>query len=214
MSATAVVKFTDAEPAYKIQLEPPMPADFSVSVPAILQSGLLAEGCIERFRRRGLQRITVVDAVDDQGLGADVVAALRLVRECTAQQISIRWTLSNADLRDLSPLFSLYPPDFVLGQTSAAEWTRSFRFSSLYWRHGPGFVQISDARGSMRHVYKLKAQRLIEVFLALLDGVEATVAARRDAQPLLQEGLAVEIAGWIVALPYRMRAWPIPCSSA
>lgn len=176
----------------------------------------MVDSCgVESLRRRGLRKVSLAAPVDLRGPGQDVAIALRLVRECTAQQVLVDWSVVADDQLDVTPLFGLTPPIVVAGIDSAAKlWRERFRFGSLYWRAGPGFILISDTRGAIRNEYKLKASGLVQTFLALASGAIPEEADLYHCHALRGEGLVFESDGWTIGLPYRMRSWPIPCNAA
>lgn len=170
---------------------------------------------VESLRRRGLRKVSLAAPVDLRGPGHDVAIALRLVRECTAHQVLVDWSVVAGDQVDVAPLFGLTPPTVVTGIDRAAKlWRERFRFGSLYWRAGPGFILISDTRGAIRNEFKLKAPGLVQTFLALARGAVQNESGLRHSHALRQEGLVFESDGWTIGLPYRMRSWPIPCNAA
>jgi len=211
ISVAALRRSNDAAPQ---MTTPAVSANLSVEADGLSASSLLKEGRIDQLRRAGLRVVTITGTVNRDGSdGADAVAALRLVRECTAQHLPVHWEMNQGSISDLDSLSSLFPPRALQGRQPMEPWRSKFKFDRLYWRSGPGFVQVCDTRGNTRDVYKLRTPELIEAFKGMLDGRPVSGSQLRHIDLLCQEKLAVIVGGWTLALPYRMRTWPIPCNT-
>ncbi|WP_203643694.1 DUF5825 family protein [Streptomyces sp. SID14478] len=100
-----------------------------------------------------------------------------------------------------------------------AEWT-SWRddhaVGMLYQRRGPGFVTVMDRRERPRSArFTLDHPDLLAAFDALQEAtpLDALDAVHREGAALLAgERLALIVDGWAVALPARLRRWPVPCT--
>ena len=137
---------------------------------------------------------------------------LRFNRDCLSFGIDLDWTGSVEPTLDGSVLSHLIPPR-ADGARLHADWMRDHRQGRCYWRNGPGFVSIKDTRaGRQAARFVLDAPKMVALFLRL-GSVQRADDASADAQDLgalLDEGLVMSLDGWLLALPYRMRRWPIP----
>ncbi|MFJ9179009.1 DUF5825 family protein [Streptomyces sp. NPDC102360] len=96
-----------------------------------------------------------------------------------------------------------------------ATWRAEHTYGMLYHRRGPGFVTVMDRRerpASAR--FTLDHPDLLTAFDTLSDATPLDTLApahQEAARHLAEEGLALIVDGWAVALPPRMRRWPVPC---
>ncbi|MGY0492405.1 DUF5825 family protein [Streptomyces sp. WG-D5] len=119
----------------------------------------------------------------------------------------------------LGPLRSLrhLPPPAQHPDESAelTAWRTDHAYGLLYHRRGPGFVTVMDRRerpASAR--FTLDHPDLLAAFDALDDAAPLDTlepAHQEAARHLAEERLALIVDGWAVALPPRMRRWPVPC---
>ncbi|MCQ4211641.1 DUF5825 family protein [Streptomyces longispororuber] len=104
-------------------------------------------------------------------------------------------------------------PDEPAGLTS---WRDGHAYGMLYHRRGPDFVTVMDRRerpASAR--FTLDHPDLLAAFDALHEAtpLDALDAVHQEAAGLLaEERLALVVDGWAVALPPRLRRWPVPCT--
>lgn len=70
-----------------------LPAEVSVSISDASFLTRIDTFGVESMRRRGLRQVSLAAPVDLRGPGQDVAIALRLVRECTAQQVLIECSI-------------------------------------------------------------------------------------------------------------------------
>ncbi|MBE1530425.1 DUF5825 family protein [Actinomadura algeriensis] len=171
-----------------------------------------ADASALRFSERGARRVDLADHVDVRN-GADFDLAVRqlsLVRELTRIGLSVRWVLECDDDFPVSLLQHLYPPTAVAqGDGGAARrWRDAYRFGSLLYRKGPGFVHVRDARTD-------GARRLTLGRPAHLDAVRALDrgAPRESISPTLANGfrkhrLVAEVGPYLWWLPFRLHRWP------
>lgn len=122
--------------------------------------------------------------------------------------------------RDMDTRLLHHLPPPAASSASAAggrrleQWRDAFRPGLCYYRMGPGFILVVDARdpdGSSR--IRIDQEPLVDAFLL------ADQPARMDGQPpvvraalefLLSEGLLLSFGGFVTTAPYRMLRWPIP----
>ncbi|WP_372344988.1 DUF5825 family protein [Streptomyces sp. KL116D] len=97
-----------------------------------------------------------------------------------------------------------------------ASWRDGHAYGMLYHRRGPDFVTVMDRRerpASAR--FTLDHPDLLAAFDALHEAtpLDALDAVHQEAAGLLaEERLALVVDGWAVALPPRLRRWPVPCT--
>lgn len=137
--------------------------------------------------------------------------ALRFVRDCVASGIAVRWTVADGGGIDPNVLMHLAPPDAYPGEEAKLASWRDFAFGVLFWRRGPNFALVRDVRPAWEpSFYTLDADGTLECFERL-----ALPRALGEEPPEIVESfrearLILEIAGRALALPYRIRKWPIP----
>ncbi|MGH3190395.1 MAG: DUF5825 family protein [Streptosporangiaceae bacterium] len=118
-----------------------------------------------------------------------------------------------ADL-DTRPLHHLPPPAPPAAGVRVEQWRAAYRPGLCYYRVGPGFILVRDAREPGRGSrIRVDQQPLISALLLCeqpvrLDSQDAAVRAALEF--LLSEGLLLRFGGLVMTAPYRMRRWPIP----
>ncbi|GLZ09556.1 hypothetical protein Acsp03_70220 [Actinomadura sp. NBRC 104412] len=177
-----------------------------------------------RFSEQGARRVDLADDVDirrgaDHGLALE---QLSLIRELTRIGLWAHWTLRCEDDFPVSLFQHLYPPsavvqgdvlhgDGVQGDGDAARrWRMAYRFGSLSYRKGPGFIQISDSRTTGKRRLTFSRQTDLDAVRVLdrgapLDSVPPAVASAFRAHRLV-----ADIGPYLWWLPYRVRRWPDP----
>ncbi|MFJ9081454.1 DUF5825 family protein [Streptomyces sp. NPDC102384] len=117
---------------------------------------------------------------------------------------------------NLRTLHHLPPPAQQPDEPSElTAWRAEHTYGMLYHRRGPGFVTVMDRRerpASAR--FTLDHPDLLAAFDALSDATRLDTLApahHEAALHLAEEELALIVDGWAVALPPRMRRWPVPC---
>ena len=163
--------------------------------------------------RRGLRRVKIFGAVEltQFRLAAET---LRLVRDLTSCQVRVEWSVVAAE-HATHALHGLHPPVSMGGAPEKALtlWRERFRFGILYWRAGPGFAIIRDARQSAINHFTLDEAEYVD---AVWRGHAGRGLADADASALRvlsNEGLIYHLGDFPVFLPYRMKHWPIPFNS-
>ncbi|WP_067449841.1 DUF5825 family protein [Actinomadura macra] len=132
-----------------------------------------------------------------------------LVR-ATSFGLPLEWGGPVADL-PCGLLFHLTPP--VFGDEVADKWRAAYRYGLCYWRRGSGFAVVQDLRENPGAHFVIHDPGLLALFHRLADPVDTTCLdgeERAHLDDLLDARLAVEIEGVAVALPYRLRRWPVP----
>jgi hypothetical protein len=164
---------------------------------------------------RGARHVEIDRTVDftATGPGADVAAALILIRELTAHGIVVAWHARLPEGINLPLMLGhLYPPGRITGVSSGAEiaelWRRRFYLGKFFWRRGPGFAEIRDRR--MQRTARLVIDD--PEHLRWLDVLSRGTAKTAVPGAVLADFAAkhlVHQAGDIVWLtPYRIRRWP------
>ncbi|HEY9373521.1 DUF5825 family protein [Streptomyces sp.] len=153
-------------------------------------------------------------AVLPLGAGGRATAeAVRLLRECQSAARTVRWVPdAEPPSFDTALLHHLPPPE-----SGHPAWASRYAYGLLYHRRGPDFVQVMDRRDPAAAArFTLDQPALLDAFLAVqeptaLDGLDA--AGREAVALLADERLVLVTDGWAVALPPRLRRWPVPCTS-
>jgi hypothetical protein len=161
--------------------------------------------------------IQLVGTVRIAAGSSDVMGALRLLREASAAAVPVRWDVEIGPGVPGWILTHLPPPRRADGLPPEllTTWRERFRYGRCYYRRGPGFVSLYDDRRD-------PPVRAILTDPAAIDAVErldrpADVgslpdAVRRAVPGLHQRGLLLAVDGHALALPWRLRRWPIPCT--
>ncbi|MGO1078962.1 DUF5825 family protein [Inquilinus sp. CA228] len=180
-------------------------------------------GRIEALARAGMRRVSIRDPVD-LGLANERSARaglcwLRAIRDLAACGIDVDWTIRG--LRpDLVPaLRHLAPPSAGdLPEEQLFDWRRDFCHGRCYWRKGTDFVIVRDSRfGRFEDHYVLNDHGSHQVFLAAVDVCREADLERIDPKAkaaLDDERLLLSAKGWSVALPHRMKYWPVQFGAA
>ncbi|MEV1020183.1 DUF5825 family protein [Streptomyces sp. NPDC050264] len=164
-----------------------------------------------------------------QGDGRTTTQAVQFLRECLSHGLRVTYEVARpapgsepprCDPSDPYGLRSLrhLPPPAEQAEEAAelTRWRTTHTYGMLYHRRGPGFVTVMDRRerpASAR--FTLDHPDLLAAFDALHDAtpLDALTPVSREAAELLAgERLALIVDGWAVALPPRLRRWPVPCT--
>ncbi|WP_369266073.1 DUF5825 family protein [Streptomyces harbinensis] len=157
--------------------------------------------------------------------GRATAKVVRMLRECQAQALSVRWTLDAVEppswgstAQDSSILRSLYhlpPPAPRPGEPPAvAGWREAYAYGRFFYRQGPDFLVIKDRRdpaASARFI--LDHPELRAAFHTCLNPtpLDALSGTRLEAVAMLADERIVLLADrWAVTLPPRIRHWPVP----
>ncbi|MFF3062780.1 DUF5825 family protein, partial [Streptomyces sp. NPDC057909] len=147
---------------------------------------------------------------------------LRFLQHASTTGIAVTWTAATLPDIDPSLLSHLQPPQPPRpGHPTApavTQWRETYRYGACYYRAGPDFYRIRDARDPHRIARLTLAQPLaVAGFSTLCRPTRADRQAsgtQRLATDLLSRRLLLTVDEWQLALPYRMRHWPIPYYSA
>ena len=147
---------------------------------------------------------------------------IRFLRDATGHGVRVLWGGWCDPELPLDQLVHLYPPEYTLKGPAdglVERWRQSYRYGLLYWRQGPGFIKIKDARPFPGNPVKVTFgdPRLLSAFGRLEEPVDLA-AYHEDWWPSAidtfhQTHLCFASDGMGIRLPYRMRVWPIPAFS-
>lgn len=172
---------------------------------------------IEEHCRRGYAYARIEGALDrpsgSPGEARRFLAWLETIRDMTACAVPVEWT-AGPDVAALAPLlFHIVPPTNP-GPPAIEEWRETHRYGTCFWRSGPGFVTITDRRDeSDAHQFVLETADYLEVFRAadtVTDRERLAALGDEALRELEANRLILSLEGWSLALPFRMRHWPVP----
>ncbi|MFS4091633.1 DUF5825 family protein [Streptomyces sp. AF1A] len=168
--------------------------------------------------RRTGHRVEATEPLRLAGTGRETAQAVRFLRECESLGLRVCWRAAGRPSYDLAVLRHLPPPEELPGGRDELEaWRAGYSYGALHHRRGPGFVTVLDRRepGTAARL-TLDHPDLRAAFLRLLEPtpLAALDAPGRAAADLLAaERLVLATGGWAVALPPRIRRWPVPCTA-
>ncbi|MEU7300220.1 DUF5825 family protein [Streptomyces sp. NPDC007206] len=165
-----------------------------------------------RLTRRG---VDVAQALDLSGAGRATAEAVRFLRECESQGLRVAWRAAGSPSYDLGVLRHLPPPLDMPGcESELAAWRAGYSYGSLHHRRGPGFVTVLDRRQRGTAVrLTLDHPGLLAAFLRLQEPAPLDAVDPEAVDLLVAERLVLAAGGWAVALPPRIRRWPVPCTA-
>jgi hypothetical protein len=154
------------------------------------------------------------------GGGRATATAVQFLRECQSHALTVHW-VPDAEAGsgpDIAPLHHLPPPAAVPGEPpELATWRARHAYGLLYHRRGPDFVTVMDRREpSASARFTLERPELLAAFLTLSEATalnDLSAVHRRAVAVLAAERLVLVTDGWAVALPPRLRRWPVPCAA-
>ncbi|MFD9466898.1 DUF5825 family protein [Streptomyces sp. NPDC060027] len=184
-----------------------------------LDISTLARIDMAEMAMKGCNRLEVVKDVE---LGRDTefdIRFLHLLRQASTYGVWVSWHAAGLPDCSVSDLHHLPPPQTTRSESarSAVErWRDEYTYGLCYYRKGPGFWQVRDARAAGRRGrFTLGGERVIQL-LERLDRPTAS-AELLDASELLpvlyEAHLTVQIGDWLLLLPHRLQRWPIPAYS-
>ncbi|MGY0024568.1 DUF5825 family protein [Streptomyces sp. cg35] len=157
------------------------------------------------------------------GDGRATTQAVQFLRTCLSHGLRVTYdavrpaggagpyTYDVRILRHLPP-----PAEHPEESAELTEWRAGHAYGMLYHRRGPDFITVMDRRerpASAR--FTLDHPDLLAAFDALHEAtpLDALAPVHQEAAGLLaDERLALVVDGWAVALPPRLRRWPVPCT--
>jgi hypothetical protein len=157
----------------------------------------------------GVREVTITGPVALSA--AEPVPSLRLLRflrEAACYGIAVRWHVGAAGLDMGLPLLHHLPAP---ASPSVPGWAASYRYGLCYYRQGPDFLAVHDARFITVRRHLLQGQERD----AFLRCSQPTIAGPLDRplRWLVDQGLILRLGDMALSLPYRLRRWPIPCTS-
>lgn len=164
------------------------------------------------------RRIDVAEPLRLGAGGRETAVAVQFLRECQSHGLDTHWRTADGETAyDTRPLRHLPPPAEHPGETSElTDWRAGYAYGMLYHRRGPDFVSVMDRRNRPASArFTLDHPDLLAAFdtLGAATAVDTLSPVHREALDLLAvERLVLVTDGWAVALPPRMRRWPVPCT--
>ncbi|MET9495394.1 DUF5825 family protein [Streptomyces sp. NPDC006552] len=164
--------------------------------------------------------------------GRATTQAVQFLRECLSHGLRVTYDVArparrpepdstpdtyNLHALNLRALRHLPPPaEHPEEHAELTAWRTGHAYGMLYHRRGPDFVTVMDRRERPASVrFTLDHPDLLGAFDALHEAtpLDALTPVQREAAELLAAERLVLIAdGWAVALPPRLRRWPVPCT--
>ncbi|MGK9237228.1 hypothetical protein KXS07_36405 [Inquilinus limosus] len=173
---------------------------------------------IEELAKAGVKLVSIHHPVDlgltDEGSSRVGLQWLRTIRDLTSCGIDVDWTIRNPRLGLAQALRHLAAPTAGdLPEEQLLDWRHDFFHGLCYWRKGTGFVIVRDSRfDRFENHYVLNDAGCHHAFLAAVDVCRESDLEQIDpaAKAILEgEQLLLSANGWSVALPFRMRYWPV-----
>ena len=176
----------------------------------------------EEVRELVAGRVALVEAVGEIRLGEETpdtsLDFLRFLRDALSHGLRVRWHGRFGAGLPVRAVSHLIPPaggaSLALNPAVAA-WRQRFTYGRCYWRAGPGFVQVSDARaGRAAADWTIVDPVAVELFTRLMQPTALAEccgdpAAARALADLRDKALVLQLGDRLLSLPYRMRHWPI-----
>jgi hypothetical protein len=157
----------------------------------------------------------VARALDLSGAGRATAEAVRFLRECESRGLRVTWRAAGSPSYDPGLLHHLPPPQELPGhEDELTNWRAAYSYGSLHHRRGPGFVTVLDRRQRGTAVrLTLDHPGLLAAFLRLQEPAPLDAVDPEALALLTAERLVLAAGGWAVALPPRIRRWPVPCTA-
>lgn len=179
-----------------------------------LPEALSSQASISEECRKGRRKVVLVKPVDLRVADRRSIERLRAIRDLTSCSVHVDWVLQGSGGFDLRRLFTFFPPRAIAGdQPSCDQWRNEFRYGLLYWRLGPGFISIRDSRQGRVNLLTLHHPAYIKAFLACVQGLPVCDEHAVACEDLEAEGVLCRVEDWLIALPFRMKHWPVPCNA-
>jgi Family of unknown function (DUF5825) len=141
------------------------------------------------------------------------LALIRLLRDAASHGVPVTWQARDAVGLDAGLLAHLPPPEPSADTgEDLAQWRQRHQPGLCYYRVGPDFVLVKDARRDSAPV-RLRLEGVVDEFRRLEDVVDVhglDAAAAGVLEDLEREALALRLGDLATLLPSRMRRWPVP----
>ncbi|MFP2928926.1 RiPP maturation radical SAM C-methyltransferase [Pyxidicoccus sp. 3LG] len=174
---------------------------------------------IERLVQRGVVEVRVPWEMEiDERQPERSVHFVRFLRDSTAARLRVHWTGGASGTAKARALNHLEPP-MSAGEDVLRAWKELHAYGRCYWRAGPNFLVIKDARaGGDFSRFTLEDGPLRDVFTRLtvpqrLDAFGRDETDREALDVLIEENLVLRLGDWLVSLPYQIKHWPVPFMS-
>ncbi|WIG95368.1 RiPP maturation radical SAM C-methyltransferase [Myxococcus sp. SDU36] len=174
---------------------------------------------IDRLLQRGVVEVRVPWEMQlDERQPERSVHFIRFLRDSAAARLRVHWNGTASGTVKARALNHLEPP-VSDGEDALRAWKELYAYGRCYWRAGPDFVLIKDARaGGDFSRFTLEEGPLRDVFTRLtvpqhLDTFGADETDREALDVLMEEDLVLRLGDWVVALPYQIKHWPVPFMS-
>jgi hypothetical protein len=161
-------------------------------------------------------RLEIDDVVriDDDPI---VLPVLTLLRQAAAVAATVRWSLDLTASLPVWQLAHLPPPQQARGVNPADLdiWRRRFTFGHCYYRRGPGFITVHDARREpavRQTLIEPIGVTAIEKFRQPQQVLGLDPALRKVLPDLARSGLILRLGDSAMTLPWRPVHWPVPCT--
>jgi hypothetical protein len=151
--------------------------------------------------------------------GADDFAVLRLLGAAMETGVRIDWTLGSATPHGLDCVVHLPPPARAEGNTAKetlARWRERHQVGLCSYRYGPDFIAIRDIRRAEASFRATLDEPHTTRFRALAEATrvdELTGDEFMLLADLRNNGLALIDGAHFLLSPYRVRTFPIPCTT-
>lgn len=170
---------------------------------------------IETWCRQGLNTVALVDGTLGPELGRGTPGRflewLRVLRDLTSCAVNVDWE-ATANIAALAPMLHHIAPPRLNEDPALRRWREAHRYGICYSRFGPGFVTVIDRRDGGSE-FVLDTADHIEVFNRAQTGVMVDCLSISQRGALLEmenENLLLTLEGVSLALPFRMKHWPVP----
>jgi hypothetical protein len=168
----------------------------------------------ELARLRDTQGVTEIEVIGpirlDERDPVTLTSWLASLRDAVTALVAVRWT-GQVTLPPplVATLVHLPPPTGTDNQS----WHDLHPGSALYFRRGPGFIQIKDTRRSRpRMIITLDNPAELELFqrIARPVGIGELAGLHDQLHEFLDAGLAYQAGDLVVGIATHLRRWPIP----
>lgn len=138
----------------------------------------------------------------------DLMALAETLRQSLEDSLRVEWSAADAIDPGVADLFTHLPPPSSGGGPAADRWRSQHSYGLLYSRNGPGFISVRERRpGRDAAMFTLEGTAAIGCWETL-----RTASAHRCGvcDELVREGVAFEMRGLRLALPFRLLYPPTP----